>query len=35
MTALGVVAELTGRKRYRVYRYSPFLDVLADEPDSA
>ena len=35
MTSLGVVAELTGRKRYRVYRYSPFLDVLADEPDSA
>ena len=35
MASLGVVAELTGRKRYRVYRYSPFLDVLADEPDSA
>ena len=35
MTSLGMVAELTGRKRYRVYRYSPFLDVLADDPELA
>ena len=35
LVALGVVAEITGRRRNRVYRYSPFLDVLADDPDSA
>ena len=34
MASLGIVAELTGRRRYRVYRYSPFLDVLADRPVS-
>ena len=32
MVSLGIVAELTGRKRYRVYRYSPFLNVLNDRP---
>ena len=35
LVALGVVDEITGRRRNRVYRYSPFLDVLADDPDSA
>lgn len=35
MTTLGMVAELTGRQRYRVYRYTPFLDVLADDSDPA
>ena len=34
MTALGMVAELTGRQRYRVYRYTPFLDVLVDDSDA-
>lgn len=34
LVALGVVDEVTGGRRYRIYRYSPFLDVLADEPDS-
>ena len=34
LVALGVVDEMTGNRRNRVYRYSPFLDVLADEPDS-
>ena len=32
MVSLGIVAELTERKRYRVYRYSPFLNVLNDRP---
>ena len=35
MTSLGMVAELTGQERYRVYRYSPFLDVLTDDPEPA
>ena len=35
MTSLGIVAELTGRQRYRVYRYTPFLDVLSDDPEPA
>jgi len=35
LVALGVVDEITGGRRNRVYRYSPFLDVLADDPDSA
>ena len=33
MTSSGIVSELTGRERYRVYRYSPFLDVLVDDSD--
>ncbi len=33
-TKLGIVEEITGQKRNRVYRYSPFLDLFtADEPD--
>ena len=35
LASLGIVDEVTGRRRNRVYRYSPFLDVLADEGDSA
>ena len=35
MTSLGMIAELTGRQRYRVYRYTPFLDVLLDDPEPA
>ena len=35
MTSLGIIAELTGRQRYRVYRYTPFLDVLSDDPEPA
>ena len=31
MVPLGVVAEITGRRRNRVYRYTPFLDILSDE----
>ena len=31
MAPLGMVAEITGRRRNRVYRYSPFLDILADD----
>ena len=31
MAELGMVTEITGRKRNRVYRYSPFLDILADD----
>ena len=31
LTAAGIVAEVTGGKRNRVYRYSPFLDLLTDE----
>ena len=34
LVTLGIVEEITGRKRDRVYRYSPFLDVLADRPVS-
>ncbi len=33
MILRGIVEEVTGRRRDRVYRYSPFLDVLADDPD--
>ena len=33
-TRLGIVEEITGQKRNRVYRYSPYLDLFtADEPD--
>jgi Fic family protein len=33
MAALGIVEEVTGHKRNRIYRYSPFLDLFtADEP---
>ncbi|MCY4423128.1 MAG: hypothetical protein OXC06_08670 [Acidimicrobiaceae bacterium] len=35
MTSLGMIAELTGRQRYRVYRYTPFLEVLSDDPEPA
>ena len=35
MVSLDVVAEITGQRRNRVYRYSPFLDMLADEPEPA
>lgn len=31
MAELGMVTEITGRRRNRVYRYSPFLDILADD----
>ena len=31
MAPLGIVDEVTGRRRNRVYRYSPFLDILADD----
>jgi hypothetical protein len=32
-TRLGMVEELTGQKRNRVYRYSPLLDLFtSDEP---
>ena len=31
MAQLGIVTEITGRRRNRVYRYSPFLDILADD----
>ena len=30
-----IVDEITGQRRNRVYRYSPFLDILADDPDPA
>ena len=32
LVALGIVDEITSRRRNRVYRYSPFLDVLVDDP---
>ena len=35
LAALGIVDEVTGRRRNRVYRYSPFLDILADDPEPA
>ena len=35
MVLRGIAEEVTGRRRDRVYRYSPFLDVLADDPDPA
>ena len=35
LVALGIVDELTGRRRNRVYRYSPFLDILADDSEPA
>ena len=34
-SCLGIVDEITGLRRNRVYRYSPFLDVLTDDADSA
>ena len=30
-TKLGIVEEITGQKRNRVYRYSPFLDLFTSE----
>ena len=35
LVALGIVDEVTGRRRSRVYRYSPFLDILADDSEPA
>ena len=35
MVSMGLVDEVTGQRRNRVYRYSPFLDVLADDPVTA
>ena len=35
MVVRGIVEEVTGRRRDRVYRYSPFLEVLADDPEPA
>ncbi|MCY4665554.1 MAG: Fic family protein [Acidimicrobiaceae bacterium] len=35
MAAAGIVAEITGQRRNRVYRYSPFLDVLVDDSEPA
>jgi Fic family protein len=33
LATLGVIEEVTGQKRNRVYRYSPFLDLFTnDEP---
>jgi Fic family protein len=33
MASIGIVEEVTGQKRNRVYRYSPFLDLFThDEP---
>lgn len=34
MASLGIVTEITGRQRNRVYRYSPFLNILADDADT-
>ncbi len=31
MVELGMVAEITGQRRNRVYRYSQFLDILVDD----
>ena len=33
MILRGIVEEVTGRRRDRVYRYSPFLDVLVDDAE--
>ena len=35
MVSMGVVNEITGRRRNRVYRYSSFLDVLTDDSEPA
>ena len=35
MVSIGMVDEVTGQRRNRVYRYSPFLDVLTDDPVTA
>ena len=35
MGELGVVAEVTGQRRNRVYSYSPFLDILTTEGEGA
>ena len=35
MVSLEIVEEITGQRRNRVYRYSPFLDVLVDDPETA
>lgn len=35
LVSLGIVDEITGLRRNRVYRYSPFLDVLTNDADSA
>ena len=35
MASAGIVTEITGQRRNRVYRYSPFLDLLVDDPETA
>ena len=35
MVSMGIVNEITGRRRNRVYRYSPFLDLLTDDSEPA
>ena len=32
LVELGIVEELTGARRNRVYRYSPYLALFADQP---
>ena len=35
LVALGAIEEITGHKRNRVYRYSPFLDLFTNDEPSA
>ena len=35
MVSMRIIDEITGQRRNRVYRYSPFLDILADDRDPA
>lgn len=32
LTSLGLLQEITGQKRHRVFRYAPYLDLFADGP---
>ncbi|MCG8527165.1 MAG: Fic family protein [Opitutales bacterium] len=34
LTRLGILQEITGQKRHRVFRYAPYLDLFSDQPSS-
>jgi len=34
LTEIGILQEITGQRRHRVFRYAPYLDLFSDEPAS-
>jgi len=34
LAKIGILQEITGQRRHRVFRYAPYLDLFSDEPSS-